>query len=77
MAIAMGSQHRSLGSAAALLGGMMMTIAGAATPLAAKTSTAGAAEWTVSLLVIAAVVCVLSILSAKTNANDSKELAAH
>lgn len=45
MAMAMGSQQRALGSTAALLGAIQMTIASLATPLAATLAEHGALAW--------------------------------
>ncbi len=63
MSLAMASQRQSLGSTAALLGGMQMSISSTATPLAGRMAESGASAWTMFLLG-----CGITVLALTTGA---------
>lgn len=77
LSMAMASQQRDLGSTAALLGGLQLTISSAATPLAASSAQQGPMQWTVTLTVIGAALLFLTVLSARRQQHDVRTLAEH
>jgi DHA1 family bicyclomycin/chloramphenicol resistance-like MFS transporter len=76
MALAMSSQHTSLGSTAALLGAFQMIISSAATPLVGALVEGGAAPWLVFLCITGIIGLVIVGVSAK-RAPAITEMAAH
>ncbi|MFJ2618859.1 multidrug effflux MFS transporter [Glutamicibacter sp. NPDC087344] len=65
MALAMGSQDTSLGSTAALLGALQLTISAGATPLSGLAVASGAPAWLGFLIAAGAVALVIVSISAK------------
>lgn len=65
MSMAMGSQHRALGSTAALLGVFQLSISSAATPLAGQVVVLGTTPWLAFMLLASLVLLLLTRLSAK------------
>lgn len=77
MAIAMGSQQRALGSTAALLGAIQMTIAGMATPVAASLAQQGPLPWLLFLTAAGLLVSWLTLVSARSSPAHSASLPLH
>ncbi|WP_312934075.1 multidrug effflux MFS transporter [Pseudomonas sp.] len=63
MSLVMSSQAKSLGSTAALLGAIQLSVSSSASPLAALALQYGPVAWTAMLAVSALVVCLLTALS--------------
>ncbi|MBK5007754.1 multidrug effflux MFS transporter [Pseudomonas sp. S32] len=63
MSLVMSSQDKSLGSTAALLGAIQLSVSSSASPLAAMTLQYGPAGWAVLLAASTLVVCLLTALS--------------
>lgn len=77
MAIAMGSQQRALGSTAALLGAIQMTIAGMATPVAASLAQLGPLPWLLFLTAAGLLVSWLTLVSARSCPLQTASLPLH
>jgi DHA1 family bicyclomycin/chloramphenicol resistance-like MFS transporter len=77
MALAMASQHTSLGATAALLGAFQLVISSTATPLAGAQAEAGATPWLVFLLVSSLVGAGLVAAATRGPASAVTELGAH
>ncbi|MBJ9977620.1 Bcr/CflA family efflux MFS transporter [Pseudomonas sp. S75] len=76
MSLVMASQDTSLGSTAALLGAIQLSVASTASPLAALTLQHGPLAWSALLAVSALVVCLLTALSLR-NVPASFSMSAH
>lgn len=76
MSLAMASQREALGSTAALLGGLQLSIGALATPIAGFLAEQGAAAWCIFLAYFSLVVLVLGRASAR-GAIGNVELASH
>lgn len=76
MAMAMGSQKTALGSTAALLGGIQLVIASAATPLSGGLATWGTVPWLSAMVVVGCVVVTLALMNAR-QAPDMHVLPSH
>jgi DHA1 family bicyclomycin/chloramphenicol resistance-like MFS transporter len=77
MAMAMGSQQRALGSTAALLGAIQMTLSSLATPLAASLSEWGPLPWLLFLTVAGLLVSWLTLATARVHPAPATSLGAH
>lgn len=77
MSMAMGSQHRALGSTAALLGAFQLSISSAATPLAGKVVVLGTTPWLAFMLLASVVLLLLTRLSARQAPATLHALAGH
>ena len=77
MAMAMGSQQRALGSTAALLGAIQMTLSSLATPLAASLSEWGPLPWLLFLTVAGLLVSWLTLATARVHPVHATSLGAH
>ncbi|MEG1053205.1 MAG: nitrilase-related carbon-nitrogen hydrolase, partial [Janthinobacterium sp.] len=77
MAMAMGSQQRALGSTAALLGAIQMTLSSLATPLAASLSEWGPLPWLLFLTVAGLLVSWLTLATARVHPAPASSLGAH
>jgi len=77
MAMAMGSQQRALGSTAALLGAIQMTLSSLATPLAASLSEWGPLPWLLFLTVAGLLVSWLTLATARVHPAPATRLGAH
>ena len=77
MAMAMGSQRRALGSTAALLGAIQMSISSLATPLAAGLSESGALPWLLFLTVAGVLVSWLTLATARGHPAHATSQGAH
>ena len=77
MAIAMGSQQRALGSTAALLGAIQMTISGMATPVAASLAQLGPLPWLLFLTAAGLLVSWLTLVSARSCPLQTASLPLH
>lgn len=75
MSMAMSSQQNALGSTAALLGGMQLTISSTATPLAGMLVESGALQWAGMLALTGIPVLLLVIASSRHQANLTSEQA--
>lgn len=76
MAMAMGSQQRALGSTAALLGAIQMTLSSLATPLAACLSEWGPLPWLLFLTVAGLLVSWLTLATARVHPAPASSLGA-
>lgn len=77
MAIAMGSQQRALGSTAALLGAIQMTISSLATPVAAGLAQLGPLPWLLFLTAAGLLVSWLTLVSARSCPLQTASLQLH
>ena len=77
MAIAMGSQQRALGSTAALLGAIQMTISSLATPVAAGLAQLGPLPWLLFLTAAGLLVSWLTLVSARSRPLQTASLPLH
>jgi DHA1 family bicyclomycin/chloramphenicol resistance-like MFS transporter len=77
MALAMSSQHTSIGTAAALLGAFQLIISLTATPLAGAQAEGGALPWLVFLLVSSLVSLVLVVLATRSPAAKATVMVSH
>ncbi|MBG6220497.1 MULTISPECIES: Bcr/CflA family efflux MFS transporter [unclassified Janthinobacterium] len=77
MAMAMGSQHKALGSTAALLGAIQMSLSSLATPLAASLSESGPLPWLLFLTVAGLLVSWLTLATARVHPARTTSLGAH
>lgn len=77
MAIAMGSQQRALGSTAALLGAIQMTISSLATPVAASLAQLGPLPWLLFLTAAGLLVSWLTLVSARSCPQQTASLPLH
>ncbi|WP_426076639.1 Bcr/CflA family efflux MFS transporter [Janthinobacterium sp. PSPC3-1] len=77
MAIAMGSQQRALGSTAALLGAIQMTISSLATPVAASLAQLGPLPWLLFLTAAGLLVSWLTLVSARSCPLQTASLPLH
>lgn len=77
MAIAMGSQQRALGSTAALLGAIQMTISSLATPVAASLAQLGPLPWLLFLTAAGLLVSCLTLVSARSCPLQTASLPLH
>lgn len=77
MAIAMGSQQRALGSTAALLGAIQMTISSLATPVAAGLAQLGPLPWLLFLTAAGLLVSWLTLVSARSCPLQTASLPLH
>lgn len=77
MAMAMGSQQRALGSTAALLGAIQMSLSSLATPLAAGLSERGPLPWLLFLTVAGLLVSWLTLATARVHPAPASSLGAH
>lgn len=75
MSMAMGSQQRALGSTAALLGAIQMTVASSATPLAAILAQFGPIPWLAFLACAGVLVLCLAFANARINSESTVQLA--
>lgn len=77
MAMAMGSQQRALGSTAALLGAIQMTLSSLATPLAASLSEWGPLPWLLFLTMAGLLVSWLTLATARVHPAHATRPGAH
>ena len=77
MSLAMASQREALGSTAALLGGMPLSVSALATPLAGSLAEQGAATWCLFLAVFSLLVLLLARASARRAPAEAISLAGH
>lgn len=77
MSLAMASQREGLGSTAALLGGLQLSIGALATPIAGHLAERGASSWCIFLACFSLVVLVLGRVSARRAPADDLMLASH
>lgn len=77
MSLAMASQREALGSTAALLGGLQLTIGALATPIAGHLAELGASNWCIFLACFSLIVLVLARASAKRAPAEGVALAGH
>ncbi|WP_231893083.1 multidrug effflux MFS transporter [Pseudomonas oryzihabitans] len=77
MSLAMASQKEALGSTAALLGGLQLSIGALATPVAGYLAEQGASEWCIFLACFSLVVLLLARASARRAPTDGIALASH
>ena len=77
MAMAMGSQQRSLGSTAALLGAIQMTMSSLATPVAASLAQLGPLPWLLFLTAAGLLVSWLALVSARACPAQAAALPLH
>ena len=77
MAMAMGSQQRSLGSTAALLGAIQMTMSSLATPVAASLAQLGPLPWLLFLTTAGLLVSWLALVSARACPAQAAALPLH
>jgi len=77
MAMAMGSQQRALGSTAALLGAIQMSLSSLATPLAASLSERGPLPWLLLLTGAGLLVSWLTLATARVHPAAASSLGAH
>lgn len=77
MSLVMSSQERALGSTAALLGAIQLSISSLATPFSALALAYGPTGWAVLLMASALVVCLLTKVSLRNICGDTFALAGH
>ena len=77
MSLVMSSQERALGSTAALLGAIQLSISSSATPLSAVVLNYGPLAWTSLLVISALLVCLLTWISLPKGRNATFSLAGH
>lgn len=77
MSLVMSSQQRALGSTAALLGAIQLSVSSSATPISALVLAHGPVGWGALLMVSALVVWLLTHISLRRNTGEQFELAGH
>lgn len=77
MSLAMASQREALGSTAALLGGLQLTIGALATPIAGYLAEKGASNWCIFLACFCLIVLQLTRVSARRAPAEGVVLASH
>lgn len=77
MSLVMSSQERALGSTAALLGAIQLSISSSVTPLSAVVLNYGSLAWTSLLVISALLVCLLTWISLPKGRNATFSLAGH
>lgn len=77
MSLAMASQREALGSTAALLGGLQLSIGALATPIAGYLAELGASNWCIFLACFSLFVLLLTRASARRAPTDGIALASH
>lgn len=77
MSLVMASQERALGSTAALLGAVQLSVSASATPISAIVLDHGVIAWTALLTLSALLVCMLTWVSLPKNGDTAFSLASH
>lgn len=77
MSLVMSSQERALGSTAALLGAIQLTVSSSATPISALVLEHGPVAWTVLLTASALLGCLLTKISLRQGADEVFNLSGH
>jgi DHA1 family bicyclomycin/chloramphenicol resistance-like MFS transporter len=77
MSLVMSSQERALGSTAALLGAIQLSVSSSATPISAIVLGHGAIAWTVLLMLSSLLVCLLTWISLPKSSDTTFTLAGH
>ncbi|WP_300727534.1 multidrug effflux MFS transporter [Pseudomonas sp.] len=77
MSLVMSSQKRALGSTAALLGAIQLSVSSSATPISALVLAYGPFGWAMLLMISALLVCLLTHISLRDRSDEIIETAGH